>query len=240
VVTANKDLLTDQGRALRRQAERTGAPLLAAAACGGGAPMLERTADLGGRHDLVRLRGVVNGTSNWILDRLYAGDDLDESIAQAQAAGYAESDPTADIAGHDAARKLCLLAHEAWGLALAPEEVETSGLVTITADALADARRLGRRPRLVAEARRQGHGVTASVSVRYLPPADLLSGVAGVQNRLVLESTAGERWIVDGLGAGRWPTAQAVLADLLALAARRHEQPAIRERPRAVRHRATG
>ena len=225
VITANKDLLAERGPELRRLAAGTGALLHGAAACGGGAPMLERTSQLGRDHSVRRLRGIVNGTSNWILDRLWTGTPLDEAVREAQDAGYAETDPTADIGGHDAAYKICLLAQAAWGLDLAPSEVAVSGLETLTPEFLAEARRLGRRPRLVAEAQRTGQGVQASVSVQTVLPVDPLADVPGVANRLVVESDHGDRWLVDGQGAGRWPTAQAVLADLLEVAAGLRESP---------------
>jgi len=211
VVTADKDLLAHHGPELRSLADQAGTVVRGSAACGGGAPMLEQTRQLASAHPLVRLQGVINGTSNWILDRLHEGQSLEDAIAAAQAAGFAEADPTADVGGHDAARKLCLLAHAAWGMTLTPAQVDTRGLDDGAANRLhGDGRR-----RLVAQLERRGDAVRASVSVQEVAADHSLHPVPGVRNRLVLESASGQQWVVDGDGAGRVPTAQSVLADVL-------------------------
>lgn len=212
-VTADKDLLARHGPELRDAARQGGAELRGAAACGGGAPMLERCAQVAAAHDVVRLRGVINGTSNWILDRLDHGAGLQQAIDAAQDAGYAEADPSADVSGLDAARKLCLLAHAVWGLHLTPDQVSVRGLDH--RGGLPRCRHAGSRRRLVAELRQVVGTVQATVAVREVGPGDPLHDLPGVRNRLVLEAADGQRWTVDGDGAGRVPTAHAVLADVL-------------------------
>jgi homoserine dehydrogenase len=154
------------------------------------------------------LSGVLNGTCNFVLGELERGVAFDEAVAAAQRAGYAEADPTLDLDGTDAAQKLTLLARAAFGHA--PQILRKTGILGLSAGAVEAARCRGRVVRLVASCTRDH----AEVTPRELPLLHPLAGCAGAENRLLVD---GE--LVRGVGAGRWPTAEAVLADLLDLAA---------------------
>jgi homoserine dehydrogenase len=229
VVTANKHLLAARGPELEAAAVAGRATIRFEAAVGGGTPVLRLLAD-----DLVgmrieRVRGVVNGTTNWILDRM-ALDGLDAAaaLAAAQAAGYAEADPGFDLEGIDAADKLVILARLAFGTWIRPTDVErlaadgpgagSPGIAGVTRADIDAAAGRGRRIRLVAEARRTPAGVSASVLAREVEPGDPVAAASGVGNVVVFEGPPHGAVSVAGPGAGGPATAAAVIADLVALA----------------------
>jgi homoserine dehydrogenase len=183
--------------------------LRAAAAVGGAVPVLETVAAHARDGGIARVRGVVNGTCNYVLDRLADGVDLDAAIAEAQAAGYAEPDPTFDVSGHDAAHKLALIVATATGRA--PAHVDVHGLDATTAEAQRDAVAAGRRVKLVAS----WDGADARVSLESLGADDPLVTARGEENVVEIERRDGRVVRVAGRGAGRAPTATAVVADLL-------------------------
>ena len=228
VVTANKLLVATRWSTLRRFAEEP-ARLRYSAAVGGAVPVLETLADLRRGHVIRSVRGVINGTCNFVLDRLEQGAGFEDAVAEAQARGFAEADPHADLSGADAAQKLCLIAHAAFGVALRPSEIETRGIDDLSAEDIRRAQTGNRRIRLVAECTREDDAVRGRVRAIPVAPADYLCGARGEENRVEI-STAGRRCVrLRGKGAGRWPTALAVLGDVYAvLRARRLEMPAAR------------
>ncbi|HEY7378543.1 MAG TPA: homoserine dehydrogenase [Steroidobacteraceae bacterium] len=228
VVTANKLLVATRWSALRRFAEEP-ARLRYSAAVGGAVPVLETLADLRRGHVIRSVRGVINGTCNFVLDRLEQGAGFGDAVAEAQARGFAEADPHADLSGADAAQKLCLIAHAAFGVALQPAEVETSGIADLSAADIRLMQSGNRRIRLVAECLRAGDAVHGRVGAVPVAPGDYLCGARGEENRIEI-STAGRRCVrLRGKGAGRWPTALAVLGDVYeVLRARRLDLPAAR------------
>ena len=157
------------------------------------------------------LRGVVNGTCNFILDLLARGQPLEPAIAAAQAEGYAEADPRRDLSGEDAADKLALLIAAAFGRWLAPEAIERRGLLEVQPVP-------GRCTRLIARARLEAGVLSARVAPETLPPGTYLADTPGAENRLEIELTSGTVLRLAGQGAGRWPTAAAVLGDLREIA----------------------
>lgn len=185
------------------------AALRGSAAVGGAVPMLEGLGRLVQAAPVTRLRGVVNGTCNYVLDRLEAGVGLAEAIAEAQQAGYAEPDPGFDLGGLDAAAKLRLLACTT-GLRIAPG-FPVAGLDEQTVLRVAAAQAAGSRLRLVAEWTPE----TASVGLVELGSGDWLAAAAGEENRLEITLADGRLERLHGRGAGRAPTATAVVADLL-------------------------
>jgi len=228
VVSANKAVLAAHGPALRALAARRGLSLRCGAAVGGAAPVLEHAALLAGA--VVRVRAVLNATSNFVLDRVLAGDGFEDAVRAAQQAGFAEADPSTDLDGHDAANKLVLLAHAVFGIRIEPSSVTREPLTAqAIAAALAKASP-GQRPRSIAWLEREPHGsraarvdkqftgqLRAGVSLINVGLADPLAGVEAERNCAVFELSDGTRRIVGGRGAGRLPTAQAVLGDLLEL-----------------------
>jgi len=241
VVTANKHLLAHHGPELEALARRTGAALRFEAAVGGGIPVLSPLAsDLAG--DVVsRVRGIVNGTTNYILTAMAdEGRAYDDVLADAQAAGYAEADPTADVEGLDAANKLVILARLAFGTWLDPVSIPNRparsgaggaggaggfgapGITGVTADDIAEAAARGLRLKLIALAERALDGVPGSIVARVLPSAvpvaSPLGMTSGVLNRIEVDAEPLGRVAFVGPGAGGAATSSAVLGDLIAIA----------------------
>jgi homoserine dehydrogenase len=159
----------------------------------------------------------LNGTSNFVLDRVAAGATIGDAVKDAQAQGFAEANAQLDLDGTDAAQKLLLLAHSAFGVNLPLGSVQRKGIEDLDAKTLRQAEQRGRRVRLVAECRSFENRFEASVGPVELPLDHTLAQVRGANNGLLVEPHVGTAWTVSGRGAGRWPTAEAVLADLLDL-----------------------
>jgi homoserine dehydrogenase len=229
VVTANKHLLAEAGGDLETLARERGARLRFEAAVGGGTPVLAVIADDLSAMRIERVRGVINGTTNWILDVMeHEGMTAEEALGAAQAAGYTEADPTLDTEGHDAAHKLVILCRLAFGRWIHPSNVvRTSteapgaggaGISRVSAAEVRAAADRGQRIRLVAEATRQEDRISASVLARSLESDDPLAAAPGVTNVVELEGPPLGRVVLSGPGAGGPATAAAVLADLVRLA----------------------
>ena len=210
VVTANKALLANNLATLQSLAASNGVTLRYSAAVGGVLPALEtikRARNLG---PLQSISGVLNGTTNFILDQLGNGVDFSDAVLAAQKHGYAESNPQLDLDGTDVAQKLILLARAAFDVDLPFHSIKKQGIEKLAPNN-------GSVTRLVAECRRDSQGLTATVSPVELPFDHPLAQVNGVENRLLIQSQTGRTWNVSGRGAGRWPTTEAVLADLFDL-----------------------
>src|SRR5215207_4214531 len=218
VVTANKALVAEAGGRLEALAAASRATLRYSAAVGGAVPALETVKRLRERGRIKGLAGVLNGTTNFVLDLLAAGEDFDSAVRAAQAAGFAEADPTLDLDGTDAAQKLVILARRAFGVGIDVDEVRRVGLHRVDPARVRAARAEGLAVRLVASCRvNEGGGLEASVVPAELPLSHPLATTEGAENRLLVETEAGECHLVVGRGAGRWPTTEAVLADLFDL-----------------------
>jgi len=213
VVTANKALLATD---LTKLASNN-ATLRYSAAVGGVMPALETISRARRFSSLHSISGVLNGTTNFILDELANGSELSDAILTAQENGYAERDPKLDLDGTDAAQKLVLLARAAFDIDLPLRSIEKQGIESLNPKRIREAKNNGRVTRLVAECRRVSGGLVASVSPIELPLDHPLASVSGVENRLLIQSQNGKSWEVSGRGAGRWPTTEAVLADLFDL-----------------------
>jgi len=205
-VTANKALLATHGKELAELAQRRFAALLGSASVGGGTPMIETVAHLAATGDIERMRGVVNATTTYILSAMGEGRSYDEALGEAQAAGYAEADPSFDVEGRDAAQKLAILASVAWGKWRPEADVKTAGIVGLAVEP-------GQAVRLVAEATKDG----LSVKPISLDRADPMAQATGVDN--VLEISLRDAGVVriSGPGAGGRATSGAVYADLARL-----------------------
>ncbi|MDX2091112.1 MAG: homoserine dehydrogenase [Kofleriaceae bacterium] len=218
VVTANKALLARKLAELGVLAQRTETPLLCEAAAAAALPIIRH---LSHRADEVdSLMAIVNGTCNYIITRLEQDElSLERAIAEAQAKGFAEADPSADLQGHDAAAKLSILAYRAFGAWVPPDALTVRGIEELTPADCDLAEAMGFRIRLIAHAARQpGGGLTAAVEPVLLPDWHLLASVEEEYNAVYLKCAASGDLSLFGKGAGALPTATAVLGDLIDLA----------------------
>ncbi len=228
VITANKALLATYGPELFEIAEQVGAQLYYEAAVGGAIPIIRPLRDSLAGDRVLRILGIVNGTTNYILDRMdTSGDSLEEALADAQRLGYAEADPTADVEGYDAAQKAAILASLAFHTTVPLEAVYREGILAITTEQVAAARRAGFVVKLLAVCERvvdpeSGvEGVSARVHPALVPIDHPLAAVHGANNAVFLEAEAAGSLMFYGAGAGGMQTASAVLGDVVS-AARRH------------------
>jgi homoserine dehydrogenase len=223
VVTANKELLANCGRELSVAARRQGLPLLFEASVAAALPVVRMLTDSLVGERIVRLVGIVNGTTNFVLTRMAAeGIDYAEALAEAQRLGYAERDPTADVEGHDAAAKAAILASIAFGRSVVAGDVYCEGIDGIGADEIAFAGQLGYTIKLLAIAELVDGPRGAEVAVRVHPTMlsddHPLASVHDSLNAVYLEGAACGELMVLGRGAGGLPTASAVLGDVIAAA----------------------
>lgn len=217
VVTANKALMAEAGTALARLAHEHGADLFYEAAVGGGIPILRalRTSLAGER--IERVMGIVNGTTNFILSQMTSeGSDYASALAEAQALGYAEADPTADVEGFDAAAKVQILSSLAYGTELVGEQISREGITGVRAIDVEFARRAGYVIKLLGVAERVGeHGISRRVHPTMVPQSHPLASVHGAMNAVFVEGAVSGPLMWLGQGAGGQPTATAVLGDVL-------------------------
>lgn len=213
-ITANKRLIAEHGAELARLAQRHGGQLDFEAAVGGAIPVVRAIRDGLAGVGVHTVRGVLNGTTNFVLSQALRGAAVESAVAEAQALGYAEADPSRDLDGPDAADKLRLLAWLAFGIA--PHQLPvTIGGFADAAVLLDTARAAGRVVRQVAEIRRSSHGLSASVTLQVLAADDPLATVDRERNRVVVESRSAGALVFEGPGAGGFATAGALVADLL-------------------------
>ena len=219
VVTANKELVAAHGRELLRTAAANGAELLFEASVGGGIPVVRPIKESLAGHRLVRVMGIVNGTTNFILTRMSEeGMSFADALAEATALGYAEADPTADVEGYDAASKLAILASLAFGARVRASDVQRQGITGVTADDVAAAHDLGYEVKLLAVAEIEDGQVAARVHPAMLPKTHPLASVRDVFNAVFVEGEHVGELMLLGRGAGGGPTASAVVGDVVELA----------------------
>lgn len=228
VITANKALLATHGAELFALAEQLGAQLDYEAAAAGAIPIIRPLRDSLAGDRVQRILGIVNGTTNYILDRMdRQGDSLEAALAEAQRLGYAEADPTADVEGFDAAAKAAILAGLAFHTSVPLDAVHREGISSVTAEQVRAARDGGYVLKLLAVAERAlgadgaEEGVLARVHPALVPLAHPLAAVHGANNAVFVEAEAAGPLMFYGAGAGGVQTASAVLGDLVS-AARRH------------------
>jgi homoserine dehydrogenase len=214
VVTANKAAVAKHWDSLHAAAARNGGELRFSGAVGGGAPVLETLKQLEGQ--VVSVEGVMNGTCNYLLSRLAEGWSFEQALAKAQELGFAEADPSADLDGHDAADKLSILVREAFGVALLPKWIEKHSLRDLVPEAAAEALECGEVLKQVGSCRVRPDGsVEAEVRIVALPLEHPLAQTRDEENRFLVTDVDGKVHDVFGKGAGRWPTATAVFADVM-------------------------
>lgn len=219
VITANKHVIAHHGPDLEQLARVSGAPLRFEAAVGGGIPVLGPLAAELAANEITRIRGIVNGTTNFILSEMATrGRDYAAVLAEAQAAGYAEADPSGDVEGYDARNKLVILARLAFGVWLEPGSVLRRGIVGLDAAELRRAVEAGYAIRLLARAERTPDGIAAAVEPCAVPLDSPLGRIDGVLNRIEIDGRPVGRVAFEGPGAGGAATSSAVLGDCLAVA----------------------
>ncbi len=226
VVTANKALLAEDGATLFRAAEKAGRDLYYEASVAGAIPILRPLRESLAGDRVTRVLGIVNGTTNFILDRMdSAGSGFAEALEEAQALGYAEADPTADVEGFDAAAKAAILASLAFHTRVTAADVHREGIAEVTASDVASAREMGSVVKLlsICELVEGPHGpaVASRVHPAMIPRDHPLASVREAYNAVFVESDAAGQLMFYGPGAGGAPTASAVLGDLVTVARNR-------------------
>ncbi len=224
VVTANKALVGSTPAYLERTNGVT-ERLSFSAAVGGAVPVLERVSRLAQHLDIQQIDGVLNGTCNYVLDRLAEGCEFSRAVREAQDRGFAEEDPTLDLTGKDSAYKLAVTAAVAFGAILDPESIPCEGIDGLSTQEVQHAAQSGLALRLVARLTRTTDGWAARVAPTPLPKEDPLAQVRGEENVVVIRTRDGKTEVLHGKGAGRWPTTISVVADLLDLYRRRTASP---------------
>ncbi|MDR3344505.1 MAG: homoserine dehydrogenase [Oscillospiraceae bacterium] len=217
VVTSNKELVAEKGDELLAAAKAHGVNFMFEASVGGGIPIIRPISQCLAANELDEIAGILNGTTNYILTQMIQeGLDFDTALAQAQELGYAEKDPTADVDGHDACRKICILAALCFGTHVYPKEVHTEGIRAITLADVDYARAWGGVIKLLARAARSDDGqITAIVSPALVKNSSQLAGVNDVFNAILVRGDALGDVVFYGRGAGKLPTASAVVADVV-------------------------
>ncbi|KQM26423.1 MULTISPECIES: homoserine dehydrogenase [unclassified Sphingomonas] len=218
-VTANKAMIAHHGLELAEAAEARGVALKFEAAVAGGVPVIKGLREGAAANEISQVFGILNGTCNFILSKMEAeGRDFAEVLAEAQALGFAEADPSFDIDGVDAAHKLSILASIAFGTQPAFGAVAVTGIRHVLAADIAEAAALGYRIRLVGVGEAGPHGLFQRVHPHLVPLDHPLAHVTGSLNAVVAEGNFVGRLFFQGRGAGDGPTASAVVADLIDIA----------------------
>ncbi|AKL73986.1 homoserine dehydrogenase [Actinobacteria bacterium IMCC26256] len=216
VVTANKALLAAAGAELFAAAEAGGVDLLFEASVCGGIPLMRPLRESLAGDRILRVTGIVNGTTNYILTRMTeAGQSFADALAEAQALGFAEADPTADVEAHDAAAKAAIIASIAFGAEVTDSDVYREGITSITAADIEAARELGYVVKLLAVAEERDGKVGARVHPAMVPVQHPLASVREAFNAVFIEGEATGEVMLYGRGAGGFPTASAVLGDVI-------------------------
>lgn len=224
VVTANKDLLAVHGAELIAIAKEHGVALYYEAAVAGGIPILRTLVNSLAADKVTRVLGVVNGTSNFMMTKMVEeGWSYEDALAKAQELGYAESDPTNDVDGIDAAYKMVILSQFAFGMDVQFDQVGHKGIRKITPQDVAVAQSLGYVIKLVGSIEETPSGLAAEVTPTFLPKAHPLAGVNGVMNAVYVESIGIGESMYYGPGAGQKPTATSVVADIIRIVRRLNE-----------------
>lgn len=239
VVTANKAVISRYGNEIAEAAKKAGVYVLYEAAVGGGIPIIQPLQQALGVNRLETVTGIINGTTNYILTRMQSeGGDFEPILADAQALGYAEADPTADVDGLDAADKIAILASIAFGGKIRREDVFTEGIRHVSAADVDYAETLGFVIKLLAIAKRNppNSDTNDTIQLRVHPtlvPLDHpLANVNGVNNAVLVEGDPIGQVMLYGPGAGEGPTASAIVSDIMTIAATLHmESPAEEKLP---------
>ncbi|NHM15516.1 homoserine dehydrogenase [Eggerthellaceae bacterium zg-887] len=226
VVTANKALMATYGKEVMDAAEAAGKELAFEASVGGGIPIIDPLKHSLIANEITSVMGIVNGTTNYMLTEMAErGTDYAEALADAQARGFAEADPTADVGGYDAAAKIAILASIAFNSRVTIEDVFTEGITHVSSIDLEAARDMGYSVKLLAIAHRTDEGIDVRVHPTMIPTSHQLATVNGVMNAIYVVGDAVGETMFFGPGAGAGPAASAVMGDVLEVA--RHLQQGV-------------
>jgi homoserine dehydrogenase len=216
VVTANKALLANYGNEIFAAARKHGVMVAFEAAVAGGIPIIKALREGLTANRIEWIAGIINGTSNFILSEMREkGSSFDSVLAEAQRLGYAEADPTFDIEGVDAAHKLTIIAAISFGIPMRFKDAYTEGISKLTAADIRYAEELGYRIKLLGITRRTPKGIELRVHPTLIPARRLIANVEGVMNAILVKGDAVGPTLYYGAGAGAYPTASAVIADLV-------------------------
>lgn len=217
VSTSNKELVAEKGDILLSIAKEKGCNFFFEASVGGAIPIIRPLHRCLAANDISKISGILNGTTNFILTKMYNDDmPFDEALKLAQELGYAEKDPTADIEGHDASRKICILSSLAFGKHVYPKSVYTKGISKIDLCDVKIADQLGYAVKLIASVQKLENGkILPSVMPMLVPRDNIISSVDDVFNAVLVDADAVDKSMFYGRGAGKFPTASAVVADII-------------------------
>lgn len=218
VVTANKDLIAMHGQEILTAAARHGCDVLYEASVAGGIPIIRTLTDGFSSDRITKIMGIVNGTTNFILSKMSAeGADYHEVLKEAQELGYAEADPTADVEGLDAARKMAILSTLGFHVNVSLDDVEVKGISKVSKEDIAYGKKLGYEVKLLGIAERRDDHITVSVQPTMVSDHHPIATVNGVFNAVYVYGEAVGETMFYGPGAGELPTATSVVADLVAI-----------------------
>ena len=224
VVTSNKALVAAYGPELIAIAKEKNINFMFEASVGGGIPIIRPLQRCITADEILEITGILNGTTNYILTKMYdEGTDFDDALRQAQAKGFAEADPSADIEGADACRKIAILASLAYGRFVDFQDIPCKGITDIDSTDIAYARLMGKKIRLFGSARNDNGRIYAEVSPFFVSSSDPLFGVDGVMNAIKVRGNMLGEVMFYGAGAGSLPTASAVVSDIIVEASHLHE-----------------
>lgn len=220
VVTSNKEVVANFGAELLEIAKANGVSYLFEASVGGGIPIIRPMCNDLASNNVLEINGILNGTTNYILTKMMnEGAAFEDVLRDAQDKGYAERNPAADVEGLDAARKIVILAALAYGKSISPNDIHTEGITEITSDDVEIAAALGYAIKLIGHAEKTDDGVLALVSPRLIPLSSPLASINDVFNGILLDCDMVGNVMFYGPGAGKLPTASAVCADIVDIAA---------------------
>ena len=216
VVTSNKQLVAEYGVELFALAKAHGGNFLFEASVGGGIPVLNPMTRCLAANHITGVAGILNGTTNFILSQMLEhGETYESALRQAQANGYAEANPAADVEGADAARKICILSGLAFGKNISPADIHVEGITKVTATDAAFAEAGGMKLKLLGRTELRGGRKFCFVSPHVVPGSKVLAAVGDVFNAIAVQGDEVGEVLFYGPGAGRYPTASAVVADII-------------------------
>ena len=217
VVTSNKELVAAKGDVLLKIAREKNVNFLFEASVGGGIPIIRPLSQCLAANEVYEIAGILNGTTNFILTKMIQeGMPFDEALSMAQELGYAEKHPEADVEGHDACRKICILASLAFGRHVYPEQIHTEGITKITLEDVKYASIFGGNIKLIARVTRQEDGMLQIITAPMIVSKNhQLSRIDDVYNAVLVRGDAIGDVVFSGQGAGKLPTASAVVGDII-------------------------
>lgn len=220
VVTSNKEVVATFGPELLKIAKENGVRYLFEASVGGGIPVIHPIGNCLTANDITEVNGILNGTTNYILTQMInENKDFDTALAEAQEKGYAERDPSADVDGIDTCRKIAILSAISFGKLVPPDKIKVEGIRGVTLRDVSNASKFGASIKLIGKAVRVGDKVSACVSPTLVRRTNPLSGISDVYNGVLVNGNAIGDVMFYGRGAGKLPTASAVVSDIIEIAA---------------------